>query len=190
MLSKPVVLCVYFFFLFISSTVWFLLGNCVYFAVVFPVQHPAATNSSSSEDEAGQARGTVIRRRRLRKNTTSVVTEPEEEEKELESGQSEEEEDEGQHEEQADVRPAALDVHMRGQGSNTLNTLILIALIVAISMGFGHFYGEKFTAELQDFTHIFNTENKRNVHIWNFSKIYIIECSLSVKDKIIPLTLN
>lgn len=125
--------------------------NFAYFAVVFPVQHPAVTHSSSSEDEAGQSRSPVIRRRRLRKNTTSVMTENEEEEEAWESGQSEEEEDEGQQEEQVEVRPAAaLDV--QGQGSSVLNKCILIALIVAISMGFGHFYGRKFIAELHGLT--------------------------------------
>lgn len=119
--------------------------NIVYFAVALAAQQPAVTNSSSSEDEAGQSGSTVVRRRRLRKNTTSIVTEPEEEA--LESGQSEEgedEEDEGQQEEQADIRPAAaLGVQsVRGQGSSILNKCILIALIVAISMGFGHFHGK------------------------------------------------
>ncbi|XP_041798800.1 cell cycle progression protein 1 isoform X2 [Chelmon rostratus] len=121
---------------------------------VFPVQQPAVTNSSSSEDEAGQGSSTVVRRRRLRKSTTSILTDPEEEA--LESGQSEEEmeeeeeeeEDEGQQEEQTEVRPAAaLDVRMQGHGSSILNRCILIALVVAISMGFGHFYG---TVQIQE----------------------------------------
>lgn len=107
------------------------------------------TNSSSSEDEAGRSSGTVVRRRRLRKNTTSIVTEPEEEEEEaLESGQSEkeeeDEEDDGEQEEQAEARPhaAALDgQNVQVQGSSILNKCILIALVVAISMGFGHFHG-------------------------------------------------
>ncbi|XP_070821723.1 cell cycle progression protein 1 isoform X2 [Chaetodon trifascialis] len=125
---------------------------------VFPAQQPAVTNSSSSEDEAGQSGGTVVRRRRLRKSNTSILTEPEEEEA-LESGQSEEEEEEeeeekeeddtkGQQEEQAEVRPTAgLDVQRQRQGSSILNKCILIALVVAISMGFGHFYG---TVQIQE----------------------------------------
>ena len=119
--------------------------NVVYLTVVFPAQQPAVTNSSSSEDETGRSGGTVVRRRRLRKNTTSVVTEPEDVEV-AESGHSEEEkeeEDEGQQEEQAEVRPAAaLDARVQGRSSSILNKCILIALVIAISMGFGHFYGE------------------------------------------------
>ncbi|XP_035538267.1 cell cycle progression protein 1 isoform X2 [Morone saxatilis] len=112
---------------------------------VFPVQQPAVTNSSSSEDEAGRSGSTVVRRRRLRKNTTSIVTEPEEEEA-LESDQSEE--DEVQQEEQAEVRPAgAPDVQTKVQGSGILNRCILIALLVAFSMGFGHFCG---TVQIQE----------------------------------------
>ncbi|XP_031170041.1 cell cycle progression protein 1 isoform X8 [Sander lucioperca] len=110
---------------------------------VFPVQQPTLTNSSSSEDEAGRSASTVVRRRRLRKNTTSIVTEPEEEV--LESGQSEEEGEEEvkeqtqqQQEEEAEIR--SLDVRMQGRASSILNSCILIALVVAISMGFGHFY--------------------------------------------------
>uniref|UniRef100_A0A8D0DF88 Cell cycle progression protein 1 n=1 Tax=Sander lucioperca TaxID=283035 RepID=A0A8D0DF88_SANLU len=113
---------------------------------VFPVQQPTLTNSSSSEDEAGRSASTVVRRRRLRKNTTSIVTEPEEEV--LESGQSEEEGEEEvkeqtqqQQEEEAEIR--SLDVRMQGRASSILNSCILIALVVAISMGFGHFYGPR-----------------------------------------------
>lgn len=99
------------------------------------------TNSSSSEDEAGRSGSTVVRRRRLRKNTASITTEPEDE---LESGHSEEEEDEGQQEPQVEVRPAAT-LHVQngqGQGSSILNKCILVALVVAISMAFGHFNGK------------------------------------------------
>ncbi|TKS70127.1 Protogenin Protein [Collichthys lucidus] len=120
---------------------------------VFPVQQSAVTNSSSSEDEAGRSGSTVVRRRRLRKNATNIVTDPEEEEEEevLESGQSDEEEEgDAQQEEQAGVRPAtaaAPGVRMQGQGSSILNKCILIALVVAISMGFGHFHG---TVQIQE----------------------------------------
>lgn len=112
-----------------------------YFAAVLATQQPAVTNSSSSEDEVGHSSSTVVRRRRLRRNTTSVMTEAEEE---LESGHSEEEEDEGHREPQDDVRPAAA-AHVQtgqGRGSSILNKCILIALVVAISMAFGHFNGK------------------------------------------------
>uniref|UniRef100_A0A1A7Z4E1 Cell cycle progression 1 n=1 Tax=Iconisemion striatum TaxID=60296 RepID=A0A1A7Z4E1_9TELE len=109
------------------------------------------TNSSSSEDEAGQGASPVLRRRRVRKNTTSVVTDPEGEEEEEgspESHSSEGEEKEEEEEEQADVRPAApLDERGRGHDGGVLNKCILLALIVAISMGFGHFHG---TVQIQE----------------------------------------
>ncbi|KAM7406160.1 hypothetical protein PAMP_000557 [Pampus punctatissimus] len=93
---------------------------------VFPGQQSVATNSSSSEDEAAQSSTTVVRRRRLRRNTTNIVTEPKEEEEEEE-------------EEHGEVRPAAPDVRMRGQGSSIFNTCLLL-VVIAVSMGFGHFY--------------------------------------------------
>ncbi|XP_074522365.1 cell cycle progression protein 1 isoform X2 [Halichoeres trimaculatus] len=122
---------------------------------VFPVQKSAVTNSSSSEDEAKRSPSPVVRRRRLRKNTTSAVTEPEDEEEEegvQESGHSEEEEEEVREQKQqevhTEVRPvSAQDVRVRGQGSSILNKCILIALVVAISMGYGHFYG---TVQIQE----------------------------------------
>ncbi|XP_049900056.1 cell cycle progression protein 1 isoform X1 [Epinephelus moara] len=118
---------------------------------VFPVQQPAVTNSSSSEDEAGRSPSTVVRRRRLRRNTASIVTEPEEEEEEVqESGHSDDEEDEEvreQRQEQEEAEVKSLDVRKQGQGSSILNRCILIALVIAISMGFGHFYG---TVQIQE----------------------------------------
>ncbi|KAM9861353.1 cell cycle progression protein 1 isoform 2-T3 [Aulostomus maculatus] len=116
---------------------------------VFPGQPPAATNSSSSEDEAGRNSSTVVRRRRLKK---SIVTEPEEEEETLESGPSEGEEEEDvkeskQQGEKAEDKPASLDLRMQGAASSILNTCILLALVIAISMGFGHFYG---TVQIQE----------------------------------------
>ncbi|XP_071381316.1 cell cycle progression protein 1 [Centroberyx affinis] len=117
---------------------------------VFPVQQPAVSHSSSSEDEAVESTTPVVRRRRLRKNTTSVATEPEEEA--LESGPSEEEEEEEeevgeevQQEEQGEVQPTA--PPLQGHIGGILNKCILLALIIAISMGFGHFYG---TVQIQE----------------------------------------
>uniref|UniRef100_A0A3B5BC48 Cell cycle progression 1 n=1 Tax=Stegastes partitus TaxID=144197 RepID=A0A3B5BC48_9TELE len=130
---------------------------------VFPAQQPRETNSSSSEDEAGRSASTVVRRRRLRKNTTSVTTDPEEEEAVLESrpseeekeeeedeeeNQQEQEEEEEEEEEWTEVGPtAALNVRAQGQGSSVLNKCVLLALIIAVSMGFGHFYG---TVQIQE----------------------------------------
>nr|XP_019954454.1 PREDICTED: cell cycle progression protein 1 isoform X2 [Paralichthys olivaceus] len=119
---------------------------------VFPVQQPAVTNSSSSEDEVGQSPSTIIRRRRVRKNISSIVMETEDEEA-LESGPGEEveedvdkEEKQQEEEEPAEVGPAE-DVRMQGQRSSVLNKCILLALVIAFSMGFGHFYG---TVQIQE----------------------------------------
>lgn len=101
--------------------------------------------SSSSEDDEGRSGTTVVRRRRLRKNTTCMVTEPEDEEPDMSQYEDEEEEeDAGQLEMQTDVRvPPSLGVpNVKEQSSGTLNKCIMVALIIAISMGFGHFHGE------------------------------------------------
>ncbi|KAM7424082.1 hypothetical protein PAMA_000438 [Pampus argenteus] len=100
---------------------------------VFPGQQSVATNSSSSEDEAAQSSTTVVRRRRLRRNTTNIVTDPKEEEEE--------------EKEQGEVRPAARGgVQMQGQGGSILNTCLLL-VVIAVSMGFGHFYA---TIQIQE----------------------------------------
>nr|XP_049574111.1 cell cycle progression protein 1 isoform X2 [Syngnathus scovelli] len=104
---------------------------------VFPATpQPAAPNSSSSEDEA--APNVAIRRRRLRKNTTNTVTESCEEEEEEETTVESEEEDETQQGQQIALRPEML--RAQSQGGGTLNSCILLALIIALSIGFGHFY--------------------------------------------------
>ncbi|KAM4744984.1 cell cycle progression protein 1 isoform 2-T2 [Anableps anableps] len=116
----------------------------------FPAQQPAVTNSSSSsEDEVGRSSSPVIRRRRVRKNTTSIVTDPEEDEEVLpESRSSEVEEKEEQQPDRVEVRPiAAHEDPEQGRGGNVLNKCILLALIIAVSMGFGHFYG---TVQIQE----------------------------------------
>ncbi|XP_061883519.1 cell cycle progression protein 1 isoform X1 [Entelurus aequoreus] len=106
----------------------------------FPAQPPPANtiSSSSSEDEEDQC--TLVRRLRLRKNATSMAESFEEEETTVESGRSEEEEEVEEAKQvakQSESRTAAL----QSQGSGTLNTCILLALVIAISMGLGHFYG-------------------------------------------------
>ncbi|KAM8893887.1 cell cycle progression protein 1 [Spinachia spinachia] len=112
---------------------------------VFLAKQPTVTKSSSSEDEAGQSPGAVVRRRMLRKNTASIVKEPEEDV--LGSGKSEEEEGEevkelNCHQQQQVAEDAgSLDYRMQGQGGNILNYCILISIVIAISIGYGHFYG-------------------------------------------------
>ncbi|XP_061526593.1 cell cycle progression protein 1-like [Phycodurus eques] len=113
---------------------------------VLPAQlPPAATNSSSSEGEVTP--NVVVRRRRLRRNTINNATESCEEEMTMESEEEDEEEEEKQQAEQTGDRPATLT--MRGQGSGTLNSCILLALVIALSMGFGHFYGTVHKQERQ-----------------------------------------
>lgn len=114
------------------------LCGCVYVAV-FPV----VADSSSSEDEGGEQVTPVVRRRRMRKSTTSSVADHGEEvqesghsdlEETLEEEQKEVQEEEVQQEPRVAPPP-------QGHVSSTLNKCILLALIIAISMGFGHFYG-------------------------------------------------
>lgn len=71
------------------------------------------------------------------------MTEPEDEELDM-SQYEEEEDDAGQLEMQTNVKaPPSLGVqNVKDQSSGTLNKCILVALIIAISMGFGHFHGE------------------------------------------------
>lgn len=118
------------------------LCGCVYVAV-FPV----VADSSSSEDEGGEQVTPVVRRRRMRKSTTSSVADHGEEVQE--SGHSDREEtlEEEQKEVQEEVQEEEVQQEPRvapppqGHVSSTLNKCILLALIIAISMGFGHFYG-------------------------------------------------
>ncbi|XP_046898023.1 cell cycle progression protein 1 isoform X2 [Hypomesus transpacificus] len=110
---------------------------------VFPVEHPTAGDSSSSEDEAVDQVTPLVRRRRVRRSTTSSTAEPEEEQ---ESGHSDREDVPDMHQEELQeplVTPAP------GHVSGTLNKCILLALVIAISMGFGHFYGTVQTQERQ-----------------------------------------
>ncbi|XP_061670103.1 LOW QUALITY PROTEIN: cell cycle progression protein 1 [Syngnathoides biaculeatus] len=108
---------------------------------------PAATNSSSSEEEA--ALSVVVRRRRLRRNTANTVTESCEEETTMESEEEEqqEEEEDKQLAEQTGDKPAT--VRMRRQGSATLNSCVLLAVVIALSVAFGHFYGTVHVQERQ-----------------------------------------
>ncbi|XP_077419018.1 cell cycle progression protein 1 [Vanacampus margaritifer] len=111
---------------------------------VFPAQPPPpATNSSSSTSSDDEAAANVtVRRRRLRRTTTNTATESceeEEEEEEEETAVESEEEAEKQPACQTAVGPVA--TRAQSQGSGTLNSCILLALVIALSMSFGHFYG-------------------------------------------------
>ncbi|KAL4613353.1 cell cycle progression protein 1 isoform X2 [Arapaima gigas] len=102
----------------------------------FPVSPPRG-DSTSSEDEGGEQPSPILRRRKTRKSTATVSeTEevPPQEKQELQ-GHPEQEE--------PNVVPP------RGQVSGTLNKCILLALVIAISMGFGHFYGTMQVQERQ-----------------------------------------
>eukprot|EP00063_Salmo_salar_P007561 XP_013982396.1 PREDICTED: cell cycle progression 1 isoform X2 [Salmo salar] len=116
---------------------------------VFPAEQPVVADSSSSEDEGGEQVTPVVRRRRVKKSTTSSVPEPGEEvqesghsdlEETLEEEQKEVQEEEVQQEPRVAPPP-------QGHVSSTLNKCILLALIIAMSMGFGHFYG---TVQVQE----------------------------------------
>ncbi|XP_045564851.1 cell cycle progression protein 1 isoform X7 [Salmo salar] len=115
---------------------------------------PVVADSSSSEDEGGEQVTPVVRRRRMRKSTTSSVADHGEEVQE--SGHSDREEtlEEEQKEVQEEVQEEEVqqEPHIapppQGHVSGTLNKCILLALIIAISMGFGHFYG-KFEGTVQ-----------------------------------------
>ncbi|CDQ61902.1 unnamed protein product [Oncorhynchus mykiss] len=95
---------------------------------VFPAEQPVVADSSSSEDEGGEQVTPVVRRRRVRKSTISSVAEHGEEEEEVQQ--------------EPCVAPPP-----QGHVSSTLNKCILLALVIAISMGFGHFYG---TVQVQE----------------------------------------
>lgn len=117
------------------------------FLSFLPGKQPEMTTSSSSEDEEGRSGTTAVRRRRLRKNTTSVVTEDEELDMSQHEGGGEEEEEEDadaeQLETQTDVKASSLGVqNVKEHKSSVLNKCVMVALIIALSMGFGHFHGK------------------------------------------------
>ncbi|KAF4101075.1 cell cycle progression protein 1 isoform X3 [Onychostoma macrolepis] len=108
---------------------------------VFPADQPVQRDSSnsSSEDEEGEVKASpVVRRRRVRKSTAgSEPGDPQEPHRR----QEEVVEEIGAH---LEGRAARQD---QGPVSGTLNKCILLALLIAISMGFGHFYG---TVQIQE----------------------------------------
>ncbi|XP_043121066.1 cell cycle progression protein 1 isoform X2 [Puntigrus tetrazona] len=108
---------------------------------MFPADQPVQRDgsNSSSEDEEGETKaGPVVRRRRVRRSTAgSDPGEP----PETQRRQEEVIEETGALQ---DGRAARRD---QGPVSGTLNKCILLALLIAISMGFGHFYG---TVQIQE----------------------------------------
>ncbi|XP_029577266.1 cell cycle progression protein 1 isoform X6 [Salmo trutta] len=110
---------------------------------------PVVADSSSSEDEGGEQVTPVVRRRRVRKSTTSSVADHGEEVQE--SGHSDREETLEEEQKEVQEEEVQQEPHIapppQGHVSGTLNKCILLALIIAISMGFGHFYG---TVQVQE----------------------------------------
>ncbi|XP_064013644.1 cell cycle progression protein 1 isoform X2 [Pogoniulus pusillus] len=90
----------------------------------FQVFSSQASNAESSSDEASNQSGPTVRKRRAKKRLISSS--------EADSGSLPEQESEPSREEQ----------HKR-QFSSGLNRCIILALVIAISMGFGHFYAEQ-----------------------------------------------
>ncbi|MCI4378922.1 hypothetical protein PGIGA_G00221860 [Pangasianodon gigas] len=115
---------------------------------IFPAECAArrGSSSTSTEDEDAETKASpgVVRRRRLRRNTAgSELEEQKEKEEDGHDGHEEEEEEEVvEAEEQREAR-----IQRQRQNSGTLNKCILLALVIAISMGFGHFYG---TVQIQE----------------------------------------
>ncbi|XP_051952645.1 cell cycle progression protein 1 isoform X2 [Xyrauchen texanus] len=108
---------------------------------IFPVDQPVqrdSSNSSSEEAEDEMKSSPVVRRRRVRRTRTS--SEP-----------GEPHEPQRRQGEVLEEIQAHLDPHTapqyQGQISGTLNKCILLALLIAISIGIGHFYG---TVQIQE----------------------------------------
>lgn len=100
---------------------------------VLPVQPSVAADSSSSDDESDPSPGAVVRRRRVRRNTANVTAELEQAE-EAQSAPSEREE------ERREPSPLKENAKLK-RGNSALTTCTLMTLIIAVSMGFGYFYG-------------------------------------------------
>ncbi|XP_060734377.1 cell cycle progression protein 1 isoform X2 [Tachysurus vachellii] len=105
---------------------------------IFPADHSArrSSSSTSSEGEDDETKvGTgpaTVRKRRLRRNTTG--SDPEEQNEKEEDGDDGHEEVE-EAEEQREAR-----IQQQQQKSRTMNTCFLLALVIAASMGFSHYY--------------------------------------------------
>ncbi|XP_030621716.1 cell cycle progression protein 1 isoform X2 [Chanos chanos] len=118
---------------------------------VFPVDQPASRDSSSSSsDETEREQSPVPRRRRVRKSTAG--SEPEETQQQQQQQQHlpnprEQQEQEVDEVAEQQEHGAAPPSPPQGQISGALNKCILLALVIAISTGFGHFYG---TIQIQE----------------------------------------
>lgn len=101
-----------------------------WFSVGFSVFSSQASNDESSSDETSHQSSPTVRKRRAKKRLISSS--------EADGGSPPEPEPEAPREEQ----------HKR-QFSSGLNRCIVLALVIAISMGFGHFYGECTETQIQ-----------------------------------------
>ncbi|XP_048118412.1 cell cycle progression protein 1 isoform X1 [Alosa alosa] len=100
---------------------------------VFPLEQPVVGESSSSDEEVEAEASPAVRRRRVRRSTAG--SEPEEAPQQQSRDQAEAQGEPLEHQDPRAETP------QQGHVSGTLNKCILLALVVAISMGFGHFYG-------------------------------------------------
>uniref|UniRef100_A0A8C5BXL0 Cell cycle progression protein 1 n=1 Tax=Gadus morhua TaxID=8049 RepID=A0A8C5BXL0_GADMO len=117
---------------------------------VLPAQPPPPPpSSSSSEDESVGGAATALRRRRPRRNTGPLLADPPEvgapgsgqSEEEQEQEQAEEREEEGEEVPKAHEARGAR-VPGPGEAGCSLNTCVLLVLLVAVSISVGHSYGK------------------------------------------------
>lgn len=106
-----------------------MLQSCVHFSG-FP---PQPSDDESSSDETSNRSSPTLRRRRAKKRLVSNS------------------ESEGGAPNEQDSEPPKEQQHKR-QFSSGLNRCIILALVIAISMGFGHFYGKYMKFELNYIT--------------------------------------
>ncbi|XP_056463690.1 cell cycle progression protein 1 isoform X1 [Gadus chalcogrammus] len=123
---------------------------------VLPAQPPPPPpSSSSSEDESVGGAATALRRRRPRRNTGPLLADPPEggapgsgqSEEEQEQEQAEEQKGEEEREEEGEEVPKAHEargarVPGPGEAGCSLNTCVLLMLLVAVSISVGHSYGQ------------------------------------------------
>ncbi|XP_072258453.1 cell cycle progression protein 1 [Pyxicephalus adspersus] len=113
---------------------------------VYPSQHSA---DDSSNDEASDDSGPILRRRRSKRPTLSVS--------------------------ESEIKPTSEQaVHpeprTQAKTGNNLNKCIILALVIAVSMGFGHFYGTVQILERQKFV------EKIHENELNYMKDDLVQC--------------